>query len=659
MAASCAAARYRLAQRVQQLQGPSPLSERIASGIKQGWLAALTPAEKHTMSLISNVPRALVEANADAVADWLTNIGKPQLRSTAQPGLQGLLRAMQGFRTGLGDAKSDFAGFFSKNELTPHGGGSGGAYADAGGVRYKTALARWMASRVQAWSGARNRPFYQAAYEYSLTARARAAALAEKAAGSPDGLAALTDKWHDSPTADMVIGAQAAAEKFTFNQPNKFELVVRTVEGRLRAADRPNLRSPRQAAESQAASEGLTGQAAQERAAKLMSLKSTEFNRQVKVPRARLAEESSVSRAAAPISNAAASLVDIAAGFPKIAQNLATATIDYTPLGLAKTIWETARAVSGAKLPTLIAGLGKNGALAGGTMSLGYYLASKGVMTGPQPINASAGGDAAYHVRIGDKWYNYGLLEPFAAGMASGAALYEDTKLHPDNYLAHVQAASTEGVKQAGNAISQTVGPLADFVSGKVTDVGRAAGSLLSSPVPTLVRQIAKGEAGSRQTAGKTIAEQAANTVKSAIPGLANTLPKQEDAFGKQLHEGSAGEAARDVLIAGGSTTDKTGDPVVAEFDRLHVPLAPASGKKSFAQGHIKLELTPDERNAMLQTAGGPYHQLLQQFIQSPMYQHATDAQKAKALKVVKDKITNSLDLPAFQAKYRQQGAAP
>jgi len=95
-----------------------------------------------------------------------------------------------------------------------------------------------------------------------------------------------------------------------------------------------------------------------------MILPPKEFNAQVAVPRARTGTEVAASRQATGAARIGAGVVDVIGEFPRIMQNLATASMDYTPLGLAKTIWETVHATEGSKLATLVTGLGKNGALA-------------------------------------------------------------------------------------------------------------------------------------------------------------------------------------------------------------------------------------------------------------------------------------------------------
>ncbi len=277
-------------------------------------------------------------------------------------------------------------------------------------------------------------------------------------------------------------------------------------------------------------------------------------------------------------------------------------------------------------------------------------------MTGPHPVNPSAGGNSPYHFRIGDKWYDYTLVEPFAAGLASGAALYEDTKVHPQNYLSHMEAAFLEGGKQFGRAISSTVGPVADLASGKVTDAARAAGSLATAPIPTLARQIAHGASGDRDTSAPTFAGKVENQVKASIPGVANTLPKKENAFGQQMRPGGASEALRDVLIAGGATPDRTSDPVVAEFDRLHVPLTPAKSERTFTHGHVKVELTPEEHNKMLESQGRAFHDMIAGIIARPDYQAATPEQQRALLKRMKVKLEDLLDRPAFIRKIEAGG---
>lgn len=270
-----------------------------------------------------------------------------------------------------------------------------------------------------------------------------------------------------------------------------------------------------------------------------------------------------------PVVNAA---MDTAIPFASVPRNVAQTGIDYTS-GVFKGLFEMSKIAIDAKHGIAIPverqrqaasdfGRGLTGA---GLISLAAAAAAKGIiqvhddsdkdkkaldqsqgLSGAQ-INwtalnrAAEGGDETW--KSGDLVTSLDFLEPFNTHMYLGVELANAES--PMDYVkapfasilsSFADSPMNDGLNQITELITDSV---TAAQSGDMKEMGNAvaeyAGNVASSFIPQFVRQAAQTADGYyRDTRGKDSAEYAVNSVKSALPGASETLPKKIDGFGKE-----------------------------------------------------------------------------------------------------------------------------
>ena len=270
-----------------------------------------------------------------------------------------------------------------------------------------------------------------------------------------------------------------------------------------------------------------------------------------------------------PVVNAA---MDTAIPFASVPMNVAQTGIDYTA-GVFKGLSEMGKIAIDAKRGIAIPverqrqaasdfGRGLTGA---GLISLAAAAAVKGIiqvhddsdkdkkaldqsqgLSGAQ-INwtalnrAAEGGDETW--KSGDLVTSLDFLEPFNTHMYLGVELANAES--PMDYVkapfasilsSFADSPMNDGLNQITELITDSV---TAAQSGDMKEMGNTvaeyAGNVASSFIPQFVRQAAQTADGYyRDTRGKDSASYAVNSVKSALPGASETLPKKIDGFGKE-----------------------------------------------------------------------------------------------------------------------------
>lgn len=270
-----------------------------------------------------------------------------------------------------------------------------------------------------------------------------------------------------------------------------------------------------------------------------------------------------------PVVNAS---MDTAIPFASVPMNVAQTGIDYTA-GVFKGLSEIGKIAIDAKRGIDIPverqrqaasdfGRGLTGA---GLISLAAAAAAKGIiqvhddsdkdkkaldqsqgLSGAQ-INwtalnrAAEGGDETW--KSGDLVTSLDFLEPFNTHMYLGVELANAES--PMDYVkapfasilsSFADSPMNDGLNQITELITDSV---TAAQSGDMKEMGNAvaeyAGNVASSFIPQFVRQAAQTADGYyRDTRGKDSASYAVNSVKSALPGASETLPKKIDGFGKE-----------------------------------------------------------------------------------------------------------------------------
>jgi hypothetical protein len=242
-------------------------------------------------------------------------------------------------------------------------------------------------------------------------------------------------------------------------------------------------------------------------------------------------------------------------------------------------------------------------------MLTAYVLAKAGDITGSGPDDPAekavlrATGWAPYSIRLNGKYYSYQRLEPFGMllGLAADMSNLAD-KTGEQDMSTLVQLGTMSFFH---NITSKTYLRGLSDVMNAITDPERYGekwiASLAGTVVPTGVAQIARTNDPYLRKANGII-----DQIKSRIPGLRETLPKQRDVFGQPIKlQGGVGPD----ILSPVYESSETGDKVAAELLRLGVH--PGAPGKTIA----KHELTPKERERYSEVFG----KLLRQFVKVRM----------------------------------------
>jgi len=263
----------------------------------------------------------------------------------------------------------------------------------------------------------------------------------------------------------------------------------------------------------------------------------------------------------------------------------------------------------------------------------GFALAAAGKIVGQPPEDANERrlwyrqGKQPNSIKVGDQWVSFSRIEPL--GMLLG--IFADAHQFADRFT----------VDEAGEMWSMVMGSIASNLTSKtylrgLTDVinviqeperygERYIHNFLSTlAVPVGVSYMAKAYDDKLRQA-----ETIVDAVKRRVPGLSETLPERLDIFGDTVK--SEGTPVYRFFSPAYLKTSRN-DQVANELLAYDVSF-PAIGK-SFRG----VELTPEQRNSLVELTGKPAYQILQKVIQSSGYQQLPGILKQRVLeKVIRD----------------------
>jgi len=235
-------------------------------------------------------------------------------------------------------------------------------------------------------------------------------------------------------------------------------------------------------------------------------------------------------RNAARSNPAAQIIMESAMPFVRTPTNVALRTLDYSPVGVIKGLYELA--IGKQRAGAMDLGRGITGSM---IMGLGAILAQKGMLTGTYPTGgeqkkefkakALRGGDLV----INGHAVNLMGFSPLGNLLQTGAAFYENIK--EDGISEGIGASIGEYAK--GLTEMTFLAGLSNVLSA-VTEPQRGfkqyVASAISGMVPTVIAQLVEvGDAYQRTTEGYT------GRLQSRLPGMRQTLDPRFDMFGQPL----------------------------------------------------------------------------------------------------------------------------
>ena len=266
-----------------------------------------------------------------------------------------------------------------------------------------------------------------------------------------------------------------------------------------------------------------------------------------------------------------------------------------------------------------------------------------------------------YSIRIGDHYYNYGNLQPVGSMIAFAVDGYDS--LHDAfmedsldvgfgwkivNGLANTATSSFDQIYD-----QSFMKGVSDLFSGAGdgADIFKSAISLaLSVPNqfnPALVQQLARVIDPYKRNTQGNIVTKAINQTLNNIPGLSRLLPEQVDAYGNPIERYDGGVASDifNSFINPITTTKRKDNDVATEIERLEEltgeTLIPGTVKKSIEYGDENVPLSNKEQSELKKKIGSDIYASIEELIASDEYQKLSPDMKAKAVKNIRDSITD------------------
>lgn len=371
----------------------------------------------------------------------------------------------------------------------------------------------------------------------------------------------------------------------------------------------------------QAGKEGLKGKAAAARAAELaanptdeMWQSALDYGRYVTFqrPLGPIASLVSIATQRAPILKAILPFI-------RTPTNLFKFAIERSPMAPLLREWRRDFAAGGAKRDLAVArtmvGTGMGATFA--------ELASRDIITGSAPRDENkrrlmmADGWQPYSIKIGDKYYSYQRLDPFALTIGAAADMATLDEGMSENQKA--KGAALVWASIMGNLSNKTwLSGVSDMLSA-IDDperygdafIKRLAGSIA---VPTGVAQIAR-------TVDPIVREtpDSASAIQSRVPGLSDDLLPKRDVWGRPIEkEGGVGP---DIMSPIWTSTAKA-DPATWEAIRVNATIGPPQNRDG---------LEPAVFDRWKKLSGETGHKWVTELIKLPGYREAdADEQRAK-----------------------------
>lgn len=387
--------------------------------------------------------------------------------------------------------------------------------------------------------------------------------------------------------------------------------------------------------------------------------------------------------------------------FRKTPANVAVRAVEYSPLGIAETIYKGIQTKSGnANANDVINSLSKN--VVGSTLAFaGYALAKAGFARGSEDDDdldsfQKMQGKQDYAVKIGDKWISLSQLAPNSVPLYMGVMLYEALD---GGGLTWESAYKILGCLNDPLMDMSMLSGVNDALSDVITYgddgtmvwkvLGNAMMSYLTQGINnSLVGQAEQAREENRQTVYSDKDSVLPSNVQyklgkamGKIPGVDYHQQDYVDAWGRTQSNGSAGKRIFDAFInpfySGTDTTTK----VDTELERLYKAGKNVDGfpnvlpqKAARSTEYVKgTSMTPDEYKQYSIDRGQKSLELVSDFMESDEYKIMSDIQRAgvisdlyslaadRALKSVKtsngiaytgklDDVAKLKDVPEFYA---------
>lgn len=360
-------------------------------------------------------------------------------------------------------------------------------------------------------------------------------------------------------------------------------------------------------------------------------------------------------------------LGDVLIPFAKTPANLTKAIVDYSPVGLVKTLGSDAIKLknsleNGQYTPQLqhrfVQNLGK--ATAGTFLYvLGYALAEAGIITGEadedkdvKNFMKNSLGINSYSIKIGNKSFSYDWAQPIATPFAIMANYVKYSKDNPDaSAIDKAINAMNIGTEQLlEQSFMESLNTVLNGNGTTLENLSQAVLELPSRAVPTFSKQIADMVDSTQRTSfeyGKPI-QSAINSIVAKIPGASKTLAPSVDTLGNEIKKYGGDNNFFNVFINPANMNkgelSKAGEEIYNLYKETgDTTIFPRTAPYYINDKNEKVTMTAKERSEFQKISGSYVENTLAGLLNNKDYKKLSDEEKVKLInEIVSDSYSKA-----------------
>lgn len=354
-----------------------------------------------------------------------------------------------------------------------------------------------------------------------------------------------------------------------------------------------------------------------------------------------------------PVKRAGSFVADALFPFRKTPANILTTGLDYSPVGIAKSVkealWDVRRGncTAADAVDSLASGLTGTGIFA-----LGAYLAAEGLLhvragddDKEEAFEKSMGGQD-YAIQIGDKSYTLDWALPAAMPLFAGAATEKSHEKGGSTFDALVDSLLGMQDVVLETSMLSSLNDLISYWSYADNKVGylldRAVSSYAGQYIPAAGRKVASVF---DDTVRKSYVEKGSGQVASdvnyflqgaakKVPGARNQLQPMVDMWGNEVSNGSAPERVFQSFLSPGFLKAQDNSPATQEIRRLakatgDSTVYPAAAEKSYTVKGETRTMTGEEYTRYAKAMGQTQKELVEAAVKLPAYKSMSDSEKS------------------------------
>lgn len=358
---------------------------------------------------------------------------------------------------------------------------------------------------------------------------------------------------------------------------------------------------------------------------------------------------------------------DVLIPFAKTPANLTKAIVDYSPVGLTKTLTLDARKFynslnngqySAQLQHKFVQNLGKG--MAGSVLYvLGYALAKSGIATGEadddkdvKNFMKNSLGISSYSLKIGDKSFSYDWAQPIATPLAIMTNYVKYSKDNPNaNAIEKAIKSLDIGTEQLlQQSFMESINTVLNGNGTTMENITKAILDLPARAIPTFSKQIADMIDSTQRTSfeyGKPL-QSAKNSVIAKIPFASKTLPASIDTLGNEVKKYGGNNNVWNVMFNPANTNkgklSKAGEEIYKVYMQTgDTTIFPRTAPYYINNKGEKITMTANQRSEFQKVSGQYVEKTLTNLLNSSDYKKLSDEKKANIInEIVSDSYSKA-----------------